>query len=92
MTTSNADYGLFDVKIDVPQDVTVGAVGEPQGEPVVLAHSIAAWRDLSGVWRGLRGLGPFIWLASAGSLALLLAAAAVLQQHPPLRNLPARND
>ncbi|HOM14635.1 MAG TPA: histidine kinase [Rubrivivax sp.] len=38
--------------------------------------------------RGLRGLGPFIWLASAGSLALLLAAAAVLQQHPPLRNLP----
>ena len=25
--------------------------------PVVLAHSIAAWRDLSGVWRGLRGLG-----------------------------------
>jgi chorismate--pyruvate lyase len=27
------------------------------GEPVVLAHSIAAWRDLSGVWRGLRGLG-----------------------------------
>ena len=28
-----------------------------KGEPVVLAHSIAAWRDLSGVWRGLRGLG-----------------------------------
>jgi chorismate--pyruvate lyase len=27
------------------------------GSPVVLAHSIAAWRDLSGVWRGLRGLG-----------------------------------
>jgi chorismate--pyruvate lyase len=27
------------------------------GGPVVLAHSIAAWRDLSGVWRGLRGLG-----------------------------------
>lgn len=27
------------------------------GRPVVLAHSIAAWRDLSGVWRGLRGLG-----------------------------------
>ena len=27
------------------------------GEPVVLAHSIAAWRDLSGVWRNLRGLG-----------------------------------
>jgi chorismate lyase len=27
------------------------------GVPVVLAHSIAAWRDLSGVWRGLRGLG-----------------------------------
>jgi hypothetical protein len=30
-----ADYGLFDVKIDVPKDVTVGAVGEQQGEPVV---------------------------------------------------------
>jgi chorismate--pyruvate lyase len=28
-----------------------------KGEPVVLAHSIAAWRELSGVWRGLRGLG-----------------------------------
>ena len=28
-----------------------------KGEPVVLAHSIAAWRDLSGAWRGLRGLG-----------------------------------
>ena len=27
------------------------------GQPVVLAHSIAAWRDLSGAWRGLRGLG-----------------------------------
>jgi chorismate--pyruvate lyase len=27
------------------------------GSPVVLAHSIAAWRDHSGVWRGLRGLG-----------------------------------
>jgi chorismate--pyruvate lyase len=27
------------------------------GRPVVLAHSIAAWRDLSGPWRGLRGLG-----------------------------------
>ena len=27
------------------------------GEPVVLAHSIAAWRDLSGTWRALRGLG-----------------------------------
>lgn len=27
------------------------------GTPVVLAHSIAAWRDLSGTWRGLRGLG-----------------------------------
>jgi chorismate--pyruvate lyase len=28
-----------------------------RGRPVVLAHSIAGWRDLSGVWRGLRGLG-----------------------------------
>jgi len=28
-----------------------------KGEPVVLAHSIAAWRDLSGAWRALRGLG-----------------------------------
>lgn len=28
-----------------------------RGEPVVLAHSIAARRDLSGIWRGLRGLG-----------------------------------
>jgi chorismate--pyruvate lyase len=28
-----------------------------KGEPVVLAHSIASWRDLAGVWRGLRGLG-----------------------------------
>ena len=27
------------------------------GKPVVFAHSIAAWRDLSGAWRGLRGLG-----------------------------------
>jgi chorismate lyase len=27
------------------------------GQPVVLAHSIAAWRDLPGPWRGLRGLG-----------------------------------
>lgn len=27
------------------------------GRPVVLAHSVAAWRDLSGVWRGLAGLG-----------------------------------
>jgi chorismate lyase len=27
------------------------------GTPVVLAHSIASWRDLSGPWRGLRGLG-----------------------------------
>jgi chorismate--pyruvate lyase len=27
------------------------------GAPVVLAHSIAAWRDLCGAWRGLRGLG-----------------------------------
>ncbi len=27
------------------------------GRPVVLAHSVAAWRDLSGVWRSLRGLG-----------------------------------
>jgi len=27
------------------------------GTPVVLAHSIAAWRDLAGVWRSLRGLG-----------------------------------
>jgi len=27
------------------------------GGPVVLAHSIAAWRDLAGAWRGLRGLG-----------------------------------
>ncbi|MGE0356358.1 MAG: chorismate lyase [Burkholderiales bacterium] len=27
------------------------------GVPVVLAHSIAAWRDLHGAWRGLRGLG-----------------------------------
>lgn len=27
------------------------------GRPVVLAHSIASWRDLSGAWRGLRGLG-----------------------------------
>ena len=28
-----------------------------RGEPVVLAHSIASRRDLSGIWRGLRGLG-----------------------------------
>lgn len=28
-----------------------------RGRPVVLAHSIAAWRDLSGTWRSLRGLG-----------------------------------
>jgi chorismate lyase len=27
------------------------------GRPVVLAHSIAAWRDLRGPWRSLRGLG-----------------------------------
>ena len=27
------------------------------GAPVVLAHSIACHRDLSGVWRRLRGLG-----------------------------------
>jgi chorismate lyase len=27
------------------------------GAPVVLAHSIACHRDLSGVWRSLRGLG-----------------------------------
>jgi len=27
------------------------------GKPVVLAHSIAARRDLSGAWRALRGLG-----------------------------------
>ena len=27
------------------------------GAPVVLAHSVAAWSDLSGVWRGLRDLG-----------------------------------
>ena len=27
------------------------------GQPVVLAHSIAARRDRSGTWRGLRGLG-----------------------------------
>jgi chorismate--pyruvate lyase len=27
------------------------------GKPIVLAHSIAAWRDLSGTWRSLRGLG-----------------------------------
>jgi chorismate--pyruvate lyase len=27
------------------------------GEPVVLAHSIAGYRDLSGAWRSLRGLG-----------------------------------
>ncbi len=27
------------------------------GRPVVLAHSVAAWRDLSGTWRSLRGLG-----------------------------------
>ena len=38
--------------------------------------------------RGLRGLGTFIWLAAAVSLALLLAAAAVLLQHSPRRNLP----
>ncbi|MCA6215525.1 M1 family metallopeptidase [Ideonella sp. B7] len=30
-----ADYGLYDVKINVPQDMTVGAVGELQGAPVV---------------------------------------------------------
>ena len=28
------------------------------GRPVVLAHSIASWRDLSGAWRGRRGRGP----------------------------------
>ena len=28
-----------------------------RGRPVVLAHSIAAWRDLAGTWRSLRGLG-----------------------------------
>lgn len=27
------------------------------GKPVVLAHSIACYRDLSGAWRSLRGLG-----------------------------------
>jgi chorismate--pyruvate lyase len=27
------------------------------GVPVVLAHSTAAWRDLSGAWRAVRGLG-----------------------------------
>jgi chorismate--pyruvate lyase len=27
------------------------------GKPIVFAHSIATWRDLSGTWRSVRGLG-----------------------------------
>ena len=29
-----ADFGLYDVKLTVPRDYTVGATGEPQGAPV----------------------------------------------------------
>jgi hypothetical protein len=32
-----ADYGLFDVKLTVPSDYTVGATGEEQGSPVQAA-------------------------------------------------------
>ncbi|APV49057.1 hypothetical protein BWI17_04790 [Betaproteobacteria bacterium GR16-43] len=54
-----------------PNDDEYRAIGRPahkralvrevilhaNGQPVVLAHSIAARRDLFGVWRSLRGLG-----------------------------------
>jgi chorismate--pyruvate lyase len=57
--------------LHVPNEDEYSSLGQPahrralvrevvlraDGVPVVLAHSIAAWRDLSGVWRGLRGLG-----------------------------------
>ena len=42
-----ADYGLYDVSIDVPQGYTVGATGELQGEPV-LADGRATHRYVQG--------------------------------------------
>lgn len=42
-----ADYGNFDVRITVPKEYTVGAVGEEQGEPVV-AGAMATHRFVQG--------------------------------------------
>jgi chorismate--pyruvate lyase len=56
------------------------------GAPVVLAHSIACYRDLSGVWRSLRGLGnrPLAEALFADPLVVrgALEFARVDRRHP----------
>jgi len=54
-----ADFGSFDVKMTVPSDYTVGAVGEQQGEPVV-ANGKTTYHFTQG------DVHDFAWVAAKG--------------------------
>ncbi|KRE88853.1 peptidase M1 [Frateuria sp. Soil773] len=54
-----ADFGSYDVKMTVPSDYTVGAVGEQQGEPVA-ANGKTTYRFVQG------DVHDFAWVAAKG--------------------------
>ena len=54
-----ADFGRFDVTLTVPSDYTVGAVGEPQGEPVT-ANGKTTYHYVQG------DVHDFAWMAAKG--------------------------
>ncbi len=54
-----ADFGLYDVRLTVPSDYTVGAVGKLQGEPQT-ANGKSTWHFVQG------DVHDFAWVAAKG--------------------------
>lgn len=59
-----ADFGSYDVRLTVPSDYTVGAVGEQQGAPVQ-ANGKTTWHFVQG------DVHDFAWVAAKGYRTML---------------------
>jgi hypothetical protein len=58
-----ADFGEYDVRVTVPKDYVVGAVGEQQGEPTPEGNELT--------WHFIQGdVHDFAWMAAPGYLAM----------------------
>jgi len=72
-----ADFGSYDVKLTVPRDYTVGATGEPQGEPIE--------RDGLRTWHFVQGdVHDFAWSAD-NRMAQPLVGTWTGTGSPPVR-------
>ncbi|MET0616685.1 MAG: M1 family metallopeptidase [Luteibacter sp.] len=58
-----ADFGEYDVRVTVPKDYVVGAVGEQQGEPTPQGNELT--------WHFIQGdVHDFAWMAAPGYMAM----------------------